>query len=187
MLEGNVKTIYRSIKAGVPYFLSRADSCQGCNILNISSVSAARPRPGLVFYAGSKGAASAITKGLAAEYAPLGIRVNAVEPVAGDSALVSPNWAVASVIGGHARAPSTSGDSAPAAEHGNGSAAGDQERLRRVSTGSKSSQTTVSQGIPLGRWATARDVANAAAFLCSDEASFITGVCLRVDGGRSLN
>lgn len=52
---------------------------------------------------------------------------------------------------------------------------------------SASSQAVVSQGIPLGRWATARDVANAAAFLCSDEAEFITGVALRVDGGRSLN
>jgi NAD(P)-dependent dehydrogenase (short-subunit alcohol dehydrogenase family) len=37
--------------------------------------------------------------------------------------------------------------------------------------------------VPLGRLATARDVANAALFLASDEASFITGVALPVDGG----
>ncbi|PYI11739.1 oxidoreductase [Aspergillus sclerotiicarbonarius CBS 121057] len=42
-------------------------------------------------------------------------------------------------------------------------------------------------GIPLGRLATPADVANATAFLASDEASFITGVELPVDGGRSLN
>lgn len=40
--------------------------------------------------------------------------------------------------------------------------------------------------IPMGRFATPADVANATAFLASDEASFITGVELAVDGGRSL-
>jgi NAD(P)-dependent dehydrogenase (short-subunit alcohol dehydrogenase family) len=41
--------------------------------------------------------------------------------------------------------------------------------------------------IPLGREGTAWDVANAALFLASDEANFITGVSLLVDGGRMLN
>jgi NAD(P)-dependent dehydrogenase (short-subunit alcohol dehydrogenase family) len=39
--------------------------------------------------------------------------------------------------------------------------------------------------VPMGRMGTARDVANAAVFLASDEARFITGVCLPVDGGQS--
>jgi hypothetical protein len=39
--------------------------------------------------------------------------------------------------------------------------------------------------VPLGRMGTAWDVANAAVFLASDEAQFITGVCLPVDGGQS--
>ncbi|MBS1838349.1 MAG: SDR family oxidoreductase, partial [Actinobacteria bacterium] len=39
--------------------------------------------------------------------------------------------------------------------------------------------------VPLGRQGTAWDVANAALFLASDEAAFITGVCLAVDGGQS--
>ena len=39
--------------------------------------------------------------------------------------------------------------------------------------------------VPLGRQGTAWDVANAALFLASDEAAFITGVCLPVDGGQS--
>ena len=38
--------------------------------------------------------------------------------------------------------------------------------------------------IPLGRFSTALDVANAALYLASDEASFINGVCIEVDGGR---
>jgi len=40
--------------------------------------------------------------------------------------------------------------------------------------------------IPIGRLSTPRDMANAALYLCSDEADFITGVCLDVDGGRCI-
>jgi len=40
--------------------------------------------------------------------------------------------------------------------------------------------------IPLGRFSTPRDVANAALFLCSDEADMITGAVLEVDGGRCI-
>ena len=36
------------------------------------------------------------------------------------------------------------------------------------------------------RFSQPRDVANAALFLCSDEADFLTGVCLEVDGGRCI-
>lgn len=45
----------------------------------------------------------------------------------------------------------------------------------------------LAKNIPLGRLCTPRDIANAATFLGSDEADFITGVELPVDGGRSLN
>jgi 3-oxoacyl-[acyl-carrier protein] reductase len=41
-------------------------------------------------------------------------------------------------------------------------------------------------GIPLGRLAEPRDVASAVCFLASDDAEFLTGVCLDVDGGRSI-
>ncbi len=40
--------------------------------------------------------------------------------------------------------------------------------------------------IPIGRFSTPEDIANAACYLCSDEASMVTGVCLRVDGGRCI-
>lgn len=40
--------------------------------------------------------------------------------------------------------------------------------------------------IPLGRLSTPKDLANAALFLCSDEAEFLTGVCMEVDGGRCI-
>jgi NAD(P)-dependent dehydrogenase (short-subunit alcohol dehydrogenase family) len=41
--------------------------------------------------------------------------------------------------------------------------------------------------VPVGRMGTAWDIANAAVFLASDEAQFITGVCLPVDGGQSCS
>jgi len=41
-------------------------------------------------------------------------------------------------------------------------------------------------GIPMKRRATSEDVANAYAFLASEDASFLTGVCLDIDGGRSI-
>jgi 3-oxoacyl-[acyl-carrier protein] reductase len=40
--------------------------------------------------------------------------------------------------------------------------------------------------IPLGRFATPEDMGHAAAYLCSDEASMVTGVALEVDGGRCI-
>jgi 3-oxoacyl-[acyl-carrier protein] reductase len=40
--------------------------------------------------------------------------------------------------------------------------------------------------IPLGRFSTPEDLGNAACFLCSDEASMITGVAMEVDGGRCI-
>lgn len=47
-------------------------------------------------------------------------------------------------------------------------------------------ERAVIRGIPMGRRATPADVASAVLFLASDEASFLTGVCLDVDGGRSI-
>jgi 3-oxoacyl-[acyl-carrier protein] reductase len=50
----------------------------------------------------------------------------------------------------------------------------------------ESLERAIVRGIPMGRRATPEDVANAVLFLASDEASFLTGVCLDIDGGRSI-
>ena len=60
-------------------------------------------------------------------------------------------------------------------------------RSREWNRPSEQLQTERSAKVPLGRQGTGWDVANAALFLASDEASFITGVCLLIDGGRILN
>ncbi|KAF1984026.1 NAD(P)-binding protein [Aulographum hederae CBS 113979] len=72
----NVKSVYLSVAAVVPHLQKN-----GGSILNISSIGSLRPRPGLVWYNATKGAVSNATKGLAAEYGPDQIRVNAICPL----------------------------------------------------------------------------------------------------------
>lgn len=139
----NVKAIYLSTLEAVPLFREQG---QGC-IINTSSTAAIRPRPGLTWYNGSKGAVNTLTKSMAAELASDNIRVNAICPVIGETGLLE------TFMGG----PDT-----PEA----------RERFTAV--------------IPFGRMSTPLDVARAALYLASDDAAFVTGVALEVDGGRCI-
>jgi 3-oxoacyl-[acyl-carrier protein] reductase len=140
----NVKSIFHSAKSVVPVFEKAGKGV----FLNISSTAAVRPRPGLAWYNGSKGAVDLITKSMAVELAPMNIRACALNPAMGVTALLS------EFLPGGIDTPET--------------------RARIVSS------------IPLGRLSQPEDIANAALFLVSDEAAFITGVCLEVDGGRCI-
>ena len=81
----NVKAIYLSTLAAVPELEKRG----GGVIINTASTAGVRPRPGLTWYNGSKGAAIVLTKSMAAELAPKNIRVNAINPVIGESGMLS--------------------------------------------------------------------------------------------------
>ena len=140
----NVKSIYLSVMHVVPVFRQQGG---GGVFLNIASTAGIRPRPGLVWYAGTKGAVITLTKALAVDLAGEKIRVNAINPVAGDTPLL---------------AQFLPGEDTP------------EIRQKFINT------------IPLGRLSQPQDIAKAALFLCSDEAEFITGVCLEVDGGRCI-
>lgn len=138
----NMKSVYLTARSLVPHFKSRG---QGA-ILNVASTAGVSPRPRLNWYNCSKGWMITATRTMAVELAPEGIRVNAINPVAGETPLLQ----------------SFLGEDTP------------EMRAKFVST------------IPLGRFSTPQDMANAATFLCSDEASMITGVALEVDGGRCI-
>ncbi len=138
----NVKAIYWAAKHAVPVFRAQG----GGAIINTASTAGIRPRPGLTWYNGSKGAVITITKSMAVELAPDRIRVNALCPVAGETPLL------ASFMGGDT----------------------DEHRARFIAT------------VPLGRLSTPLDVARAALWLASEDAGFITGVALEVDGGRCV-
>ncbi|EER29480.1 hypothetical protein D8B26_003970 [Coccidioides posadasii str. Silveira] len=137
----NVKSIYHSVAAVVPYFVERKSGV----FLNTSSVAGTRVRPGQVFYGGTKGFLNTVTQGLAAEYGPQGLRFNSICPLRGKTGLLE-------MFSGVPDTP--------------------EERER------------FAQSVPLRRMSEPTDVANAAVYLASDEASFITGVNLPVDGGR---
>lgn len=80
----NVKSLFHMAQATVPVMRAQG----GGSILNIGSTAGLRPRPGLTWYNGSKGAVHLVTKSMAVELAPDRIRVNALAPVAGDTPLL---------------------------------------------------------------------------------------------------
>ncbi|MCV6585831.1 MAG: SDR family oxidoreductase [Marinibacterium sp.] len=142
VLAVNAKSIYLTARALVPGMKAR----QSGVILNIASTAGVSPRPRLNWYNASKGWMITATRTMAVELAPDGIRVNALNPVAGETPLLA----------------SFMGEDTP------------EMRAKFLST------------IPLGRFSQPEDLGNAACFLCSDEASMITGVAMEVDGGRCI-
>jgi 3-oxoacyl-[acyl-carrier protein] reductase len=139
----NVKSIYWTAQVMVPYFRQAG----GGAFINIASTAGVRPRPGLTWYNGTKGAVIITSKGMAAEMGPDKIRVNCVNPVIGETALLEEFMGM----------PDTP-----------------ENRRKFLAT------------IPLGRFSTPADVAAACVFYASDEAGFVTGTCLEVDGGRCV-
>jgi len=142
LLAVNVKSIFLFAHAVVPLMRAKKAGV----IINIGSTAGIRPRPGLTWYNASKGAVNLLSKSMAAELAPDGIRVCAIAPVMAETPLL----------------PTFMG--------------GDSPELR----------AQFKATVPLGRFATIEDVANATLFLASEEASFLTGNVLEVDGGRCV-
>jgi 3-oxoacyl-[acyl-carrier protein] reductase len=138
----NVKSLYLTAKHAVPHFRRKRDGV----FVTIASTAGVRPRPGLTWYNGSKGAAIVTSRSMAAELAKDNIRVNVINPVAGETALLAQFM----------------GEDTP------------EMRAKFVAS------------IPLGRLSRPSDIATAALFFASDEAAFITGACLEVDGGRCV-
>lgn len=138
----NAKSVYHTAQYVVP-IMKKAGSGA---ILNVASTGGVSPRPNLTWYNASKGWMITATKAMSVELAPFGIRVNAINPVAGETPLLE----------------TFMGEDTP------------EIRKKFLST------------IPIGRFSTPEDMGNAACFLCSDEASMVTGVAMEVDGGRCI-
>jgi NAD(P)-dependent dehydrogenase (short-subunit alcohol dehydrogenase family) len=111
----------------------------GGSIVNIASVGGVLPFVGQASYVAVKGAVIQLTRSMALDFGPRGIRVNAIAPGAIETRPLP------------------------------------EMLVRRQIARS-----------PLGRKGRPEEVAAAAVFLCSEEAAFVTGVCLPVDGGWLL-
>lgn len=85
ILAVNVKGLYHTTNTAIPAMRAGGN---GGAIVNIASTAAVRPRPGLTWYNASKGAVTTLTRSMAVEFAPDNIRVNAVNPVAGETPLL---------------------------------------------------------------------------------------------------
>ena len=114
------------------------------SVINLSSVMATKHTRQMSVYSATKGAVSALSRSLAVEYAPYGIRVNAL----------CPGYVETALIGRYMQKPMIA-------------------------------KALLTQ-TPLRRFGTPQDIANAALFLASDEAAYITGAGLHVDGGMNV-
>ena len=81
----NAKSVYLTARAVVPGMKAAGRGA----IVNVASTGAVRPRPGLTWYNASKGWMVAATRAMSIELAPAGIRVNAINPVAGETPLLA--------------------------------------------------------------------------------------------------
>lgn len=81
----NIRGIYLATRAIIPHFKQNGEGV----VLNIASTGANRPRPNLAWYNATKGWVVSVTKALAIELAPFNIRVNALNPVAGETPLLT--------------------------------------------------------------------------------------------------
>src|SRR5207237_1989455 len=99
IFQVNVKSIYLSAIHCVPVFRRQG----GGSFINIGSTAAVRPRPGLTWYNGSKGAVILITKSMAVELAPDNIRVNALNPAIAETPLLTTFMGVADTKENRAR------------------------------------------------------------------------------------
>jgi NAD(P)-dependent dehydrogenase (short-subunit alcohol dehydrogenase family) len=144
-VDGELFDATFAVNVKAPFFLTaafapRMAAAGGGAIVNVTTMVASFGAPGMALYGSTKAALELLTKAWAAEYGPLGVRVNAVAP-------------------GPTRTPGT-------ALMGDG-----LDQLAAT--------------LPLGRPATAEEVGNAALFLGSEEASYVNGAVLAVDGGRT--
>ena len=137
--------LVKSIFLGAKYAVPEMEKTGAGSIVNMASVHSLLVAPGKLVYEAGKSAVVGVTKQMATDFGPMGIRVNAICP-------------------GHIAT----------------------ERIEAAAAENPSGRRFLEDQYPLRRVGRPVDVANAVVFLCSEEASFITGHSLVVDGGMTV-
>jgi NAD(P)-dependent dehydrogenase (short-subunit alcohol dehydrogenase family) len=137
--------LVKPIFLGVKYAVPEMRKIGAGSIVNIASVHGMLMAPGKLVYEAGKSAVIGVTRQMATDFGPMGIRVNAICP-------------------GHIAT----------------------ERIQAAAKDNPSGARFLENQYPLRKVGRPVDVANAIVFLCSDEASFITGHALVVDGGLTV-
>lgn len=141
VMDVNLTGVFLACQEGLKYMMT--NHIKG-SIINMSSVHQKIPKPLHAHYAASKGGLKLLTETLALEYAPYGIRINAIAP----GAIATPM---------------------------NEQILSDPFQLE-----------TILSLIPMNTIGQTKHIAAAAAWLASEEASYITGITLFIDGGMTL-
>ena len=142
--DQGIAMLQKAIYLGAKYAGNELIKNNG-NIINISSVHWLLMSKGALIYEAGKSAVIGMTKQMACDFGPLGVRVNAICP----GHIVTEKMDV---------------------------------RWKEIPSGLKFFE----EQYPVRRTGVPEDIANGVAFLCSDEASFITGHSLVIDGGLSI-
>jgi len=136
-----LKALYLGPKNAIPHMTATG----GGSIINLASVHSFLQEPGMLVYESAKAGVVGMTRQMATEFGPDGIRVNAIAP--------------GHIVG---------------------------EGLAKIWKDNPTGHEFFADQYPLRRTGIPDDIANGIAFLCSEEASFITGHTLTIDGGLSV-
>ncbi|MFY9913763.1 MAG: SDR family NAD(P)-dependent oxidoreductase [Nocardioidaceae bacterium] len=139
VIEGDLTSTFLTIRAVLPAMLDRGSG----SIVTMSSSAGRQPSQAAAAYAAAKAGVAMLSKHLAAELGPRGIRVNCLAP----SAVLNDKMDTAM---------------------------------------SQQQQAELASTFPLGRLGQPGDVAAAATYLLSEDASWVTGVTLDITGGRVI-
>ena len=154
----NARGVFLGMKYGIRAMLDTSPG--GGSVINTASTQAIDGMANMAAYCGSKGAVAMMTKAVALEVAPLGIRVNAICPGATETA-IKVNSARTSV------------------------ARPDEAQPRHDSPTVTVDEAAIQSLLPIGRRIRPEEIAAVAAFLASDDAPAMTGAVVTVDGGMT--
>lgn len=141
VIDVNLTGYFLGARAALQHFVEH--NIKG-NIINLSSVHEQIPWPRFAHYAASKGGVKLLNETMALEYAPLGIRVNAIGP----GAINTP--------------------------------------INKEKMNDPAQKAALEAIIPMGYAGEPETIAAAAAWLASEQSSYVTGITLFVDGGMTL-